>query len=107
MRPAFDQVAAIAAAAADPAWQKERLKRRISAACGGANPVADWVAGSAANLVVYHGVPIEDLDRILGDVDAMRRAGSLRDAGRFFHAKARELALRWGKPWPRHEVLSR
>ena len=35
MRPAFDQVAAIAAAAADPAWQKERLKRPLSATTAG------------------------------------------------------------------------
>ena len=93
--------AAIAEQAAEPGLQKERLKRRIFAACGPATPVAEWVAGSAANLVVYHGVPIEDLDRVLGDVDAMREAGSLRHAGRFFHAKAKELADRHGKPWPR------
>ena len=88
-------------ATCDPAAQKERLKRRVQAACGSSTPVAEWVAGSAANLVVYHGVPVEDLDRILGDVDAMRCAGSLRDAGRFFHSKARALAELHGKPWPR------
>lgn len=87
----------------DQAAQKARLKRRIQAVCGSSTPVAEWVAGSAANLVVYHGVLIEDVDRILADIDAMRQVGSLQNAGRFFHFKARELAARLGKPWPRHK----
>jgi hypothetical protein len=61
----------------------------------------EWVAGSAANLVVYHQVPLQELKQILADVDAMRAAGSLRNAGAFFHSKARALAARHGKPWPR------
>ena len=98
-----DAAAIVAAIGGDVGEQKARLKRRIQAACGSSNPVSEWVAGSAANLVVYHGVLIEDLDRILADVDAMRSVGSLRDAGGFFHFKVRELAGRLGKPWPRHK----
>lgn len=104
---AVDVAAAVAAIAGDvlgdPADQKARLKRRIQAACGSSNPVAEWVAGSAANLVVYHEVPIGELQLILGDVDAMRQVGKLQNAGRFFHFKVRELAARLGKPWPRHK----
>ncbi len=96
-------VAAFQAATAvldvEPQVQKARLKQKIKSVCGG--KVTDWVAGSAANLVVYHDVPEEDLRRILGDVQAMRDVGSLRDAGAFFHAKARQLAARHGQPWPR------
>ncbi|NQT15955.1 MAG: hypothetical protein HQ582_24580 [Planctomycetes bacterium] len=84
--------------------QKERLKKRIIAAAGG--DVADWVAGSAANLEVYHGVPMADIDRVLCDLQAMREAGNLRSAGRFLHAKFRELAARHGKPWPRRVARS-
>lgn len=91
---------------ADPARQKEALKRRIVAACGRSTPCADWVAGSLAGLVAYHDVPVEDVNRILGDLDAMRSAGSLRHAGKFVHAKARELAGRLGKPWPRREAVA-
>jgi hypothetical protein len=94
-------VAAAIAVAFDPAEQKMRLKRRIVAACGSATPVADWVAGSAANLVVYHDVPIQELNQVLVDLDAMRAVGSLQHAGKFFHAKAKQLADRFGKPWPR------
>lgn len=94
--------AAIAAVGSfDPAEQKARLKRRIMAACGATQPVADWVAGSAANLVVYHDVPLQELNQVLVDLDAMRAVGSLQHAGRFFHAKAKQLADRHGKPWPR------
>jgi len=85
----------------DPAEQKIRLKARIQSVCRG--DVADWVAGAAADLVVRYGVPIQDLDAILGDVDAMRTAGSLQSAGRFFHSKARDLARRHGVPWPRKQ----
>jgi hypothetical protein len=101
MSAVFGQAAAIVDELSEPAVQKERLKRRIFSVCGGVAGVAEWVAGSAANLVVYHGVPVEDLDRILGDVDAMRCAGTLRNAGSFFHSKAKQLADRHGKPWPR------
>jgi len=97
----FETAAASLLQATEPAEQKARLKRRIQRACGERHPVAEWVAGAAANLVIYEGVPIEDLDRILADLDAMRCAGSLRSAGSFFHAQARRLAARAGKPWPR------
>jgi hypothetical protein len=85
-----------------PAEQKERLKKRIISACRG--NVSEWVAGQAANLVVYHGLPLEDVDHVLGDLDALRSAGTLRDAGAFVHAMFRKLAARHGKPWPRHAV---
>jgi hypothetical protein len=35
----------------------------------------------------------------------MKESGSLRHAGKFIHAKGRELALRLGKPWPRKEAV--
>ena len=89
-----------ALALADPAEQKKRLKQRIIAVFAGSTPVAEWVAGSAANLVVYHGVPLQDMEAILCDVAAMRDAGNLRHAGRFFCSKVLELANRLGKPWP-------
>jgi hypothetical protein len=95
----FGEAAAGVMIATEPQTQKRRLMQRIQAACGGS--VASWVLGSAANLVVYYGIPIEDLDLILGDVSAMREAGGLRDAGAFFHSKARELAGRYGARWPR------
>jgi hypothetical protein len=99
MGQALAAVLATLEEATDPASQKQRLKRRIVAACGG--KCADWVAGSASNLVLYSGVPVQELDGILRDVAAMRETGSLRDAGAFFHSKARQLAARHGATWPR------
>lgn len=95
--------AAGAPALEEPSDDKERLKARILRACRStaAAPLAEWVAGAAANLVVYHGVAYEDLAGILADVEAMRRAGSLRDPAAFFHSKCRRLAARLGAPWPR------
>jgi hypothetical protein len=87
----------------EPAQQKERLKRRIVQACRG--KIADWVAGSAANLVVYHDVPFRDVNEVLCDVQAMFDAGSLKNPGAFAHSKFRELAGRLGKPWPRRETV--
>jgi hypothetical protein len=57
------------------------------------------IVGRAADLVIHHGVPFEELRAILADVEAMRAAGSLRSAGRFFHAKIKALAARFGAPW--------
>jgi len=101
MAAAMAALAATMLETRDPAEQKVRLKARIQSACRG--DVADWVAGAAADLVVRYGVPIQELDAILADVDALRTAGSLRSAGRFFHAKARDLAKRFGAPWPRKQ----
>ena len=91
-------------AAAEPARQKARLIQRISAVCR--SQVASWVLNAAADLVVFHSVPIEDLDRILADIEAMRGAESLRDAARFFHAKVRWLAASHGAPWPRKSAAA-
>lgn len=93
------EIAGAALRASDPARQRSRLMGRIQAVCR--EPVAEWVLGSAANLVVFHGVPIEDMDRILADIQAMRSTGGLRNAGAFFHAKVRKLALQHSAPWPR------
>jgi len=103
----LDASSIVAAIDADPAQQKERLKRKILGVCGGLSQCSDWVAGSAANLVVYHEVPLGELLRILADVQAMREVGTLQHAGRFFHAKARQLAARLGKPWPRSKEAVR
>lgn len=103
MAPADFLPAAIAAAFEDAPnrrEQKERLKARLIAACGQRDPLDEWTAGAAANLVVFHGVPICDLERILCDLDAMRRCGTLKNAARFFHGQVRKLALELDKPWP-------
>ncbi len=94
-----DFLAIAAAAMPAPAEQKEALKRRIVAACA-PERVADWVAGQAANLVLYHEVPMRELDQILADVDAMARTGKEFHPAAFFHSKARQLAWRHGAPWP-------
>ena len=95
------RVASTLEAAGDDRQQKERLKARFIAACGQRDPLDKWTAGAAANLVIYHDVPMKALDKILCDMDAMRRTGSLRNAARFFHGQVRKLALRLDKPWPR------
>jgi hypothetical protein len=87
--------------------QKERLKARFIAACGQRDPLDEWTAGCAANLVIYHGVPIRDLERILCDLDAMRRTGTLKNAARFFHGQVRKLATRLKKPWPRRKAFEK
>jgi hypothetical protein len=93
-------VAAAVQAFGDPAEQKTRLVRRIQQVVDDPqmNP---YVARAAADLVVFHEVPLADLEKILADVTAMREAGSLLVAGAFFHSKARTLAGRHGKPWPK------
>jgi len=105
-RPIGEAVAATIAAAvdrvSDPVGQKRRLAARIrgvlrDARCGA------WVVGAAADLVVFHGVPVADLEHVLADIEAMRAAGTLRSAGALFHHKAAQLARRRGAPWPAGE----
>ena len=94
-------LAQVAEETANPGEQKRQLIRRIESIVNDPK-MGRYVAGAAADLVVFHGVPLADLNHILADVDAMRSAGSLKDSsGRFFHFKARELADRCGKPWPK------
>ena len=86
--------------------QKQRLERHILAVVQQAERrIADlepgqrikrWLAGKAADLVIFHQVPLADLDRILADVGAMSAAGSLRRPAAFFHAKVQDLDLRHG-----------
>lgn len=84
--------------ATTPLVQKRKLEQRIRDVV--ADPkCARYVAGRAADLVVFHGVALHDLDRILADVAAMRAGGSLKSPGAFFHAKARALAGRHGIDW--------
>jgi hypothetical protein len=98
MGPILAEVSAAVLAHADPRQQKARLKSRIRAVVP---EVADWTAGAAADLVVYHGVPVEDLDQLLRDVVEMRRAGGLKSPGGFFNYAAAKLARRCGAHWPR------
>ncbi len=93
-----EAIAATVDEVAHPLQQKRRLERRIL------NVVRDpkmgkYVAGKTADLVVFHDVPLRDLEKILGDVEAMRQAGTLRSAGAFFHMKVQQLAARYGVPW--------
>jgi len=84
---------------ADPKEQKRRLVARIQAVVGDAkmNPVIPRIA---ADLVVFHAVPMADLEHILVDVESLREARTLRKPGAFFLDKARKLAAQHGKPWP-------
>jgi hypothetical protein len=91
-------VASLVDAFDPPAAAKEKLKRQIIGACCG---VSGWVAGAAANLVIYHGVPLEEIDGVLCDVAEMKRAGGLKNAGAFAHSKFRKIAARYGVHWPR------
>jgi hypothetical protein len=92
-------IAATLAGTCSPAEQRRRLMARIQAVVR--EPLTEWVLGAAANLVAIHGVPIQEMDLILCDVEAMRAAGGLGSSAAFFHFKARELALRHGISWPR------
>ena len=84
---------------ADPREQKRRLVARIQGVVG--DPLINAaIPRIAADLVVFEGVPLADLEHILVDLEAMREAGSLRIPGAFFLQKAREMAGRHGKPWP-------
>ena len=79
--------------------QKTRIVGRIIAAV--ADPAFHpSIAGRAADLVTVHGLPPRDLLHVLADLDAMRAAGRLTNAGGFFLTKARQLAARHGLPWP-------
>jgi hypothetical protein len=84
---------------ADPREQKRRLVSRITGVVS--DPLMNAaIPRIAADLVIFEGVPIADLEHILVDVEAMRGAGSLRIPGAFFLQKAREMAGRHGKTWP-------
>lgn len=89
-----------AEASAAVAEEKRRIVTRIESVVGDAG-MQDYITHAAADLVVLHGVPLCELERILGDLKAMRGAGSLISAGRFFHSKVRKLAAQHGKPWPK------
>jgi len=95
--PIVDAAAAALMRPIDKAGAKERLMRRLESAVG--MPVAEWVLGMAANLVVYQDVPMRDLEHVLVDMEAKRPR--LTSAAAWFHAQARKLAERYGKPWPR------
>ncbi len=82
-----------------PLQQKKRLAQRIREVVNDPN-MLPYVSGAAADLVVFHEVPIGELDKILAQLDAKRRAGTLTTAGGFFHYKVRNLAAARGKPWP-------
>ena len=89
--------------ATTPAEQKARLVAEIMQTVGrgpDGKQLADWVAGAAADLVVYHDLPEADLTKILVDVREMRRAGSLQNGPAFFHAKITRLVRLRGSPWP-------
>lgn len=77
--------------ATDPHEQRERLKTQIMAVCNWPDPVAEWAAGEAARLVVYDGLHVGYVDRVLGDVEAMRQVGTLKSAGRLFVSKMQSL----------------
>jgi len=85
--------------ATTPTEQKRRLEARIRGVV--ADPsMHRYVAGKAADLVIFHHVPLRDLERILGDVEAMRQGGGFRrSAGAFFHAMIQRLAARRGIDW--------
>jgi len=91
------------AAAAEPAEQKARLVARYRRAAG-RDPegeyLAPWVAGAAADLVVFHGLPDGLIEQVLVDIQALRAAGSLANGPGLFHRKVSTLAAKHGKPWP-------
>ena len=79
-----------------PEVQKRELEKEIL------DCVADpqfhrSIAGRAADLVIFHAVPLRDLRHILSDIRELRRARSLDNPGAFFLSKIRELANRHGK----------
>ena len=82
-----------------PLQQKKLLTKRIREVVNDPN-MLPYVSGAAADLIVFHEVPIGELDSILAQLDAKRRAGTLTTAGGFFHYKVRNLAAARGKPWP-------
>lgn len=85
--------------ATHPLEQKRRLVQDIKRIVN--TRLADWVAGATADLIVFHEVPLRDLQHILQDVCVMRQAGNLRSASGFFHRKAEDLADRYAAPWPK------
>ena len=83
--------------------QKAALEARLIAAVNDPE-MHRSVAGKAADLVVFHGIPMREIERVLRDIQELRRAkaqgkgAGLRSPGRFFHAKIRELAHAYGHP---------
>ena len=91
--------ASAAAAATDPQALRQRLMQRINAAVGPG--LTEWVCGTAANLVAYRGVPVEDLDHILEEISIGRRLKTLRNPAGAFHAQAEKLAQLHALPFGR------
>jgi len=89
-------------AATNPVELKRWLKERLVTACL-PELLSDATAGRIADLFVRHGLDLELLDQLLIDVSEMRKAGTLRSAARFVHAKGRDLAVSKGLPWPRKD----
>ena len=86
-----------------PDEQKRRLVARIRGVVRD-EQMGPYVSGAAADLVVFHGLPPVDLNHVLNDIDAMRRAGNLKNAGGLFHYKVRKLAMTKGLPWPKTDA---
>jgi hypothetical protein len=63
----------------------------------------DSIAGRAAHLVVYDGVPAADIEHVLGELEELRGAGKLRSPGAFFLTKIRKLAASKGKQFNRQK----
>jgi hypothetical protein len=100
---------AIASAAApilalDKPAARAKLKAELLRAVPG---LGEWSAGSAALLVVYREVPIQEIDKIVADIEAMREAKSLRNPGGFFNHAASKVAARYGVRWGRNERQKR
>lgn len=89
--------------ACDPQSQKRRLMARIQSVVSDPS-MKPYVAGAAADLVVFHDLPLAEIDLILGDIEALRAAGSLVSSGAFFNFKASKLARQRGKPWPAKRI---
>jgi len=92
------------------AAQKNRLMSRIHSVVPEA---AEWLAGKAADLVVFLGVAPSDLDAVLRDVTAMRSTGKLdKPAGLFYRlvermAQRHGLTIAKGKPCPNSPPTAR
>lgn len=94
--PIGQAIAAAAAAFSRPAWREARkrdLEQEILAAAG--DLANRSLAGRFADLVVYCGMPHEDLDRVLIDLRELRRVGSLRSGGMFFNFKSHQVGRRF------------
>ena len=86
--------------AAHPAAQIQRLTSRILNVVPELNPDGLYLADWAARLVILEEcLPASELDKILGDVQAMREAGSLKHGGKLFNSLIRKTTARHGIPW--------